>query len=237
VQSAYPALSVRAAAVANQGLGDASKQAAATSKTGLGSLQQPVGDGTLKCAQAVPIMCDATGLSISVGKDIGNGTVQEKDGQIRHSSDSLRMVWEGLDGERISPRHSYHRKRTDLTSRRQIRNGYGIQNSRDVLAAGSPSQQTQVKGLKTLQEKRLKQKKYAEEIAAAATQERQKVPDFFPSHSALPMNRPSENNWAFQTLYMPKTVSQYNPGNISKVIRKIDYQKERPTFGAHSASN
>jgi len=223
--------------VANEGLGEASKQTAADRKTGLGKSQQPVGDGTRKNDHAVPIACDATGLSISVGKDIGDGAVQEKDGQTGHSSDSLRMVWEGLDGERISPRHSYHRKRTDLTSRRQVRNGYGIKNPRDVLATESPSQQTLVKGLKTLQEKRLKQKKYAEEIAAAATLERQDINGFFPSHSALPMNRPSENNWAFQTLYMPKTVSHYNPGNISKVIRNMDYQKERPTFGAHSASN
>ena len=153
------------------------------------------------------------------------------------SKNSLGMMWEGLDAEQISPRRLYHRKRTDLTSRRQVRNGYGIKKADEVLTSTSPPQPAKIRGLKTAQEKQLRHKQYAEEIAAATLLQRPKTPSFFPSHSALPLNRPSEANWAFQTLYMPRTVAHFNPGNVSKIIRSIDYKKERPTFGAHFASN
>ena len=179
-----------------------------------------------------------TAMSISVGMEEGE---QGKfvDGHVKGSTDGTgRMVWEGMDGERISPRASYHRKRTDLTSRGQKRMGYGF-NPMEIDYSVKP-QQSPVLGLKTLQAKRLKHKQYAESIASVTDLQRPKSGGLglgMPKHSALPLCRPSENNWAYQTLYLPKTAVHYHPGNVSKIIRNIDYQNERPTFGPHFASN
>ena len=178
---------------------------------------------------------DATVMSFSIGN---HGTEDASGGyhKIGSTNSVGRMVWEGLDGERVSPRH-FHRKRSDLTSRRQVRMGYGI-NQEKMADLNSAPLPPPVQGVKTLQAKRMKQKKYAEDIAAATQLQRPRTPvDLPPKHSALPMNRPTESNWAFQTIYLPKTVAHWNPGNVSKIIRKIDYPKERPTFGAHFNSN
>jgi hypothetical protein len=240
VQSAYPELLRNDPGNGvNQNLENetAAKGCAEKSKKRLGSARQSIqakSGGALnriKSVQEAPIACDSTGLSISVGKHV------TKESGMGTSKNSFGMMWEGLDGEQISPRRLYHRKRTDLTSRRQVRNGYGIKNADEVLTSTSPPQSAKIRGLKTAQEKRLRHKQYAEEIAAATQLQRPKTPSLFPSHSALPLNRPSEANWAFQTLYMPRTVAHFNPGNVSKIIRSIDYKKERPTFGAHFASN
>ena len=177
---------------------------------------------------------EATGMSVSVGKD-GSGDENAGGEPVGSASDNGHIVWEGLDGESISPRQ-YHRKRTDLTSRGQVRMGYGIYNKQSVLPLKSPAP-SHAYGLKTLQEKRMKQKQFVEDIAAATQLQRPKTPAYMPANSALPMNRPSENNWAFQTIYLPKQLASWNPGNVSKVIRNIEYGRERPTFGPHFNSN
>jgi hypothetical protein len=189
-------------------------------------------------AEKETVSQDATAMSISVGMgEAEQGTFV--DGHVKGSTDGIgRMMWEGMDGERISPRASFHRKRTDLTSRGQKRMGYGL-NPMEI-DYSVKLQQSPVLGLKTLQAKLLKHKQYAESIASATDLQRPKSGGLglgMPKHSALPLCRPSENNWAYQTLYLPKTAVHYHPGNVSKIIRNIDYQKERPTFGPHFASN
>jgi hypothetical protein len=95
----------------------------------------------------------ATVMSISVGNDDG-GKNQSVTTRIEGSESMVssvgNMVWGTLDGERISPRQ-FHRRRTDLTSRMQIRMGYGINNKSKVLAETLSSSPPGVRGLKTLQ--------------------------------------------------------------------------------------
>ena len=93
-----------------------------------------------------------------------------------------------------------------------------------------------------LQEKRLKQKELADDIAVASKLSRPKTPPDTTTSilsTALPMNRPSQNNWAFQTIYLPKTMSNWHPGNVTKVhqVRKspghfddIDYATAAKLF-------
>jgi hypothetical protein len=33
-------------------------------------------------------------------------------------------------------------------------------------------------------------------------------------HSALPMHRPTGGDWAFQTLYVPRTLTKWKAGNV-----------------------
>ena len=179
-------------------------------------------------------------LSISVGR---NGTEAEKP-ESKSGIDSVgRMVWAGVDGEKVSPR-KFHQKRSDITSRRQVRNGFGIsKETRPSTASGTgpdPLQENRTKrGEKTFQEKRRLQKMQAEAITAAAIQPRITTPLMVlpPRHTALPMHRPTENNWAFQTIYIPKVMRAWGKGNVSKIIRQVDYVRERPTFGPHANSN
>jgi len=187
---------------------------------------------------------DATGMSVSVGNDgrgqpIKDGRGQQTVGGAPGITSVGGMIWEGLDGESVSPRH-FHRKRSDLTSRGQVRMGYGMRNKQSALAAAAtaaPEAPPRMLGQKTLHAKRAAQKKYADDIMAATALRRPQTPQEMPTHSAMPMNRPKENNWAFQTIFLPQQRSHWNPGNVSKVTRNIDYVRERPTFGPHFSSN
>ena len=188
-------------------------------------------------AESESVPQDANALSISVGRD-GAALGTRADGPYKGSTDHTgKMLWGGLDGEQISPRH-FHRKRTDLTSRGQARMGYGMKPSEVDYTV--KVQERPVLGQKRVKTKRLKQKQFAESIASATELHRPKSGGLglgMPNHSALPLNRPSEANWAYQTLYMPKTVVHWNPGNVSKIVRNINYEQERPTFGPHFSSN
>ena len=172
-------------------------------------------------------LCQKVGMSISVGKEEGAADGLSPTTGFDVSVDSVgRMIFSEIEGEEINPQ-SHHRKRTDLTSRRQMRNGHGLH-------VQSPPK---ILGIKTLEDKHRKQKEYADEIAAATRLMRPQTPAMLPNHSALPLNRPSDNNWAYQTIYMPRVAAHWNPGNVSKIIRNIDYEKERPTWGPHANSN
>lgn len=176
---------------------------------------------------------DANAMSVSIGNDV----LEQQTSVFGSGLTSVgSMIWEGLDGERVSPRH-FHRKRTDLTSRGQVRMGYGICNKESVLNAKAPAAPSRMLGEKTLRAKRAAQQRFAADIAAATMLQRPKTPQDMPIHSGMPMNRPKENNWAFQTIFLPKTMSHWNSGNVSKNIRNMDYERERPTFGPHFSSN
>lgn len=135
----------------------------------------------------------------------------------------------------MQPGSYYHRKRTDITSKRQTRAGFGKKKGwEDEIR--KPVQQERVLGLDDLADKRKRQSELARGIAEAAARPPQEVPiRFEPQHSAIAVKRGVGEDWGFTQVYLPAAFARWAPGN--KDPPYVNHVRDRPSWGVHGYSN